>query len=306
MAFELNTRVSLSSFSALLLAAVLLAPGEASRQSFRAKSDLVVLQAVVLDRHAVVVSDLTQEDFRVYEDSAPQAIRFFVSEDRPVAVGLVVDNSLSMMNKRGEVIAAADAFARSSNPGDALFTVNFNEGVSFGLPPSTPFTSDLAVLHDALSQIQTRGKTAMYDAIAAALDHVAAGPIEDRVLIVVSDGGDNASRIDFKGVLERVQRSNAVIYAVGIVDDLAADIDRHALRRLAEATGGLALFPEKLRQVGPTLDRIAHDIRHRYTIGYVAENPRRDAGFRNVRIVAFDHKTHKPLLVRSRTGYFPS
>jgi len=293
------------SFSALSLAVLLVVPTRA-QQPFRTKSDLVVVQAVVLDRHNVVVPDLTQDDFRISEDLLPQSIKFFLSEDRPVAVGLVVDNSLSMMNKRSEVIAAADAFGRSSNPSDALFTVNFNERVSFGLPPSMPFTSDLSVLHEAVSQIGARGKTAMYDAIAAALDHLAGCPIEDRVLILVSDGGDNASQIDFKGVLNHVQRSNAAIYAIGIFDDLAPEKDRKALEHLAAASGGLALFPRKLGDVAPTLARIAHDIRHRYTIGYIAENPRQDSGFRTIRITAVDHRTHKQLQVRTRTGYFPS
>ena len=292
-------------FSALLLLSVL-APDGIRAQSFRAQSDLVVLQAVVMDRHSDVVADLTREEFRVYEDGRPQTIRFFVSEDRPVAVGLVVDNSLSMLNKRSEVIAAADAFGRSSNPGDALFTVNFNEHVTFGLPRDVAFTSDLAVLHDTMSQIQARGKTAMYDAVAAALDHVATGPIDDRVLIVVSDGGDNSSRIDFRAVLERAQRSNAVIYSIGIVDDLSGDVDRRALQRLASATGGLALFPENVKQVRPMFERIARDIRHRYVIGYVPDNPRTDEGFRTVRVAAFDRASRKPLQVRSRNGYFPS
>jgi VWFA-related protein len=188
-----------------------------------------------------------------------------------------------------------------------MFTVNFNERVWFGLPKATPFTSDLSVLHDAMADIQARGKTAMYDAIAAALEHAAAGPLEDRVLIVVSDGGDNASaRVDFKGVLDRAQRSNTVIYAIGVFDDLEQGADRHALERLTAATGGVALFPARLSEVTTMLERIAHDIRHRYMIGYVPENPRTDPGYRTIRIVALDHATRKPLQVRSKAGYFPS
>jgi Ca-activated chloride channel homolog len=274
-------------------------------QTFRAHSDLVVLHTVVSDRRAAAVPGLTRDDFRVFEDDIAQEIRFFVSDDRPVAVGLVLDNSLTMFSKRNELIAAADAFARSCNPADALFTVNFNEAVSFGLPPDIPFTSDLPVLRQALSTITSRGKTALYDAVAAALEHVARAPLEDKVLIVVSDGGDNASALDFKGLLDRAHRSNVVIYAVGVFDNLAQDTDRHGLERIARATGGLALFPEALKDVGSTFARIARDIRQRYMIGYVPSNPRTDAGFRNVRVMAYDRKSRKPLQVQYRPGYFP-
>jgi VWFA-related protein len=169
-------------------------------QTFKAQSDLVVLQVAVHDRHSAAVPSLPREAFLVYEDAAPQDIRFFLNEDRSVAVGLVVDNSISMSPKRREVIAAAEAFARSSNPDDKLFTVNFNERVWFGLPEGVPFTSDLSVLHDALQRISARGRTAMYDGLAAALDHVNTSELDQKVLIVVSDGGDNESRLDFNGL----------------------------------------------------------------------------------------------------------
>jgi len=276
-----------------------------ARQTFRSHSDLVVVQAVVSDGRTAAVPNLTRADFRVFEDNLPQEIRFFVNEDRPVAVGLVIDNSLTMLNKRNEVIAAAAEFARSSNPTDALFTVNFNERVSFGLPAETPFTSELPVLQDALSTIQARGRTALYDAVAAALDHIARAPLDDKVLILVSDGGDNASALDFAAILRRAERSDVAIYAVGLIDPLAQDTDRRGLERLAKATGGVALFPERLADVASALGRVARDIRQRYTIGYVSANPRTDDGFRSVRVQAFDHKSRKPLHVRCRGGYFP-
>src|SRR5260221_9173886 len=146
-------------------------------QVFRGQSDLVVLQVAVHDGRAVPVANLTQAEFRVFEDGAPQDIRFFISEDRPVAVGLVIDSSMSMSAKREHVIAAAEAFARSSNPSDALFTVSFNEDVWFGLPADTPFTSKVTELHDALSRIAARRQTAMYDRLAPALDHLNANPL---------------------------------------------------------------------------------------------------------------------------------
>jgi Ca-activated chloride channel family protein len=273
---------------------------------FRAQSDLVVLQVAVHDRRAAAVTGLPREAFLVYEDDTPQDIRFILNEDRPVAVGLVVDNSLSMSTKRQEVIASAEAFARSSNPSDELFTVNFNERVWFGLPEGTPFTSDLSVLHDALLRLSAIGKTAMYDGLAAALDHVNTSALDQKVLIVVSDGGDNQSRLDFNGIQERALRSNAVIYSVGIFDDAVGGGDRKALQRLADSTGGVAFFPTQVREIGDALNRIARDIRHRYTIGYVSTNTRRDGIFRKIKVIAVDQKTHRPLQVKVRTGYLPA
>ncbi len=271
-------------------------------QTFRGQSDLVVLQVAVHDRHSAPVGDLTAADFQVFEDQVPQEVRFFVSEDRPVAVGLVVDNSMSMFNKREEVIAAAEAFARSSNRQDEIFTVNFNERVSFGLPSQIPFTSDLAVLARALLTITAGGQTAMYDGIAAGLDHLNESALDQKVLIVVSDGKDNRSHLDFGNVLERAMRSNAVIYSVGIFDDVEGG-DRKALRQLADTTGGLAFFPGKVPDIATALDRISIDIRHRYTLGYVSTNSRRDGTFRKIKVVALDRATRKPLDVRVRSGY---
>jgi Ca-activated chloride channel family protein len=283
-------------------AAGLVAPAALAAQAFRAQSDLVVLQIAVHDRHAAPVADLTASDFRIFEDQVPQAVGFFVSEDRPVAVGLAVDNSMSMFNKREEVIAAADAFARSSNRQDSIFTVNFNERVSFGLPAQWPFTSDLEMLHRALLTIAAQGQTAMYDGIAAALDHLNESSLDQKVLVVVSDGKDNRSHLTFNDVLERALRSNAVIYTVGIFDDLEGG-DARALRRLADTTGGFAFFPQKVPEIGTALDRISVDIRHRYTLGYVSTNARRDGTFRKIKVMALDHSTRKPLDVRVRSGY---
>jgi VWFA-related protein len=277
--------------------------GAVAPQDFRAQSDLVVLQVAVSDHHGTPVTGLPREAFSVIEDQAPQEIQFFLNEDRPVAVGLVVDNSISMAAKRQDVIAAADAFARSSNREDHLFVVNFNEDVWFGLPAGMPFTSDLNVLHNALLSIGARGRTAMYDGISAALTHVSTSPLDQKVLVVVSDGGDNESRLEFKDVLQQALRSNVMIYTVGIFDEATRGGDRKVLERLAESTGGIAFFPANRHEVGGALDRIARDIRHRYTLGYVSSNKRRDGSFRKIQVVVVDPKSHHPLNVKVRSGY---
>jgi Ca-activated chloride channel family protein len=270
--------------------------------TFRASSDLVVLQVAVHDKHGSPVEQLTAKEFRLWEDKAPQEIRFFVSEDRPVTVGLVVDNSTSMMSKRREVVEAAEAFARSSNPEDQLFLVNFNEFVTFGLPSATPFTSKLPVLIDALATIGARGQTAMFDGIVAGLGHLERSPLDQKVLIVVSDGDDNRSRKTFKDVLDLSLRSNAVIYTVGIFDPIEGG-DKKLLRRLADDTGGLALFPEKVKEIHEALNRISVDVRRRYTIGYVPTNAARDGALRQVRVEAVDRERRRPLQVKVRAGY---
>jgi VWFA-related protein len=273
-----------------------------SAQVFRAQSDLVVLQVAVQDKHEHLVSNLTQPAFQVLEDRIPQEVRFFLTEDRPAAVGLVVDNSTSMINKRDDVVMAANAFADSSNRQDALFLIDFDERVSFALPPSQRFTSDLELFHEAVGTIGAHGQTALYDAIAAALERVNESELDQKALVIVSDGNDNRSARSFQDVLERALRSNVVIYAVGIYDPVEG-ADRKVLKKLADATGGLVFFPERPRDIGAVLDRISTDIRHRYTLGYVSTNTRHDGRFREVQVVALDPASHRPLKVRVRSGY---
>jgi Ca-activated chloride channel homolog len=270
--------------------------------AFRSQANLVVLQVAVLDKRSMLVPGLTQHEFVIYEDGVRQEVQFFVSEDRPVAVGLVVDNSTSMMNKRAAVIAAADAFAKSSNVDDALFTLNFNERWWLGLPDSLPFTSDRAVLHDTLAGLQARGRTALYDGVSAALDHLVLSPLERHVLIVVSDGGDNGSQMELREIVDKVRRSNTVIYPVGVFDEFTGG-DKRAFRALASASGGVAFFPRDDREARQVLERIAREIRLTYSLGYVPTNAKPDGTYRKIAVVAFDKLSRRPLAVRVREGY---
>jgi Ca-activated chloride channel family protein len=247
----------------------LLAQDARSRPVFSSHADLVVLHVSVVDRHAGFVSDLPREAFSVADDGRPQRIDFFEHEDTPVTVGLLIDNSGSMMPRRDAVIAAGMAFAASSNPSDELFTLNFNEHVWPGLPRGQEFTSDRDELRGALNASGARGETALFDAVAAGLQHLRRGQKPRKVLIVVSDGGDNASRTSFEDVLATALRTDVVIYAIGIYDPYDRDANPRLLRRLAEVTGGEAFFPRENADVTPALERIARDIRSSYTIGYV-------------------------------------
>ncbi len=265
--------------------------------------DMVVLRATVQDRKNVLISGLSQGDFQVYEDGALQPIKYFSHEDIPVTVGLVIDNSGSMRPKRADVIAAALAFARSSNPQDQMFVVHFNERVSFGLPDGTPFTGQVAQLEVALSRIAPDGETALYDAVSAALEHLKKGNRDKKVLIVISDGGDNASKHKLAEIMALAGQLDAIIYTIGIFDSQDADRKPGVLKRLAKDTGGEAFLPASLTDVAPICERIARDIRNQYTIAYIPTNRDRDGKFRAIQIKATASDRGR-LLVRTRPGYF--
>ena len=280
------------------------APQDRDPGSFRISVDvsLVVLHATVTDREGGFVSDLAEQDFEVHEDGVPQRIRLFRNEDVPVTVGLVVDHSTTMQPKIAEVTAAARTFVRSSNPGDEMFVVNFNETVTLELPGAIRFTNSAAALENAITARPTMGQTALYDAIAKALEELQAGSRDKKVLIVVSDGGDNASARTLPQVMKLAERSSAVIYTVGLFDEKDPDQNPGVLRRLARATGGEVFLPGQLSEVVAICERIARDIRHQYTIGYVPINPPRDGAYRAIRVLART-KGRDGLSVRTRTGY---
>ena len=264
--------------------------------------EMVILRATVQTHKGVLVSGLGKDHFQVYEDGVLQQITYFTHQDIPVTVGLVVDNSGSMKPRRAEVIAAALAFARSSNPQDQMFVVNFNEHVSFGLPPDTAFTDQPDQLAVALSRIAANGETALYDAIAAALEHLKKGNRDKKVLIVVSDGADNASKHTLDQVMALAMKSDVIIYTLGLVEPDDPDKNPHVLHRFAKATGGKAFLPERLKDVIPICEQIAHDIRNQYTIAYESTNEKRDGNYRAVTVKAVAGGGR--LIVRTRPGYY--
>jgi Ca-activated chloride channel family protein len=273
--------------------------------SFRLSVDvsLVVLRATVIDREGGFVHNLGEQNFEVYEDGVRQRIRLFKNEDIPVTVGLVVDHSSTMQRKLSEVSVAARTFVRSSNREDEMFVVNFNERVSLGLPVTIRFTNSAAELENAITSAPAGGQTALYDAVARALVELRAGSRDRKVLIVISDGGDNASARSLTQVMKLAGQSSAVVYTVGIFDEDDPDRNPGVLRNLARATGGAAFLPKEVSDVVAICERIARDIRHQYTIGYVPANPPRDGAYRAIRVLARG-KDHDRLSVRTRTGYF--
>jgi Ca-activated chloride channel family protein len=265
--------------------------------------DMVVLRATAEDHKNVLVSGLDKNDFQVYEDGVLQPIKHFSHEDIPVTVGLVVDNSGSMKPKRADVIAAALAFARSSNPRDQMFVVHFNEKVSFGLPDNIAFTDQTGELEVALSRIAPSGETALYDAVEVALEHLKKGNRDKKVLIVISDGGDNASKHKLNEILALAGQPNIIIYTIGIFDEQDGDSNPRVLKRLARNTGGEAFLPRSLKEIVPICERIAHDIRNQYTLAYVPTNRSRDGSYRVIQVKA-KLPGRGRLSVRTRPGYF--
>ena len=266
--------------------------------------DLVVLPVTVRDRQGGFASGLREQDFQVYEDGVKQAIRLFLHEDTPVTVGLVVDHSGSMKKKMPDVVAAARTFVRLSNPEDQMFVVNFNEKATLGLPAAIPFSDRAGELEVAIGNTPAVGQTALYDALALALERLKTGNRDKKALVVISDGGDNASLLELPAALKRAGESKAVIYTVGIFEPNDPDQNPDVLRRIARATGGEAFFPEQPDEVVAICEKIAVDIRNQYTIGYVSGNIVRAGGYRAVRVVA--HSAGKGLVVRTRAGYTAS
>lgn len=266
---------------------------------------MTALNVTVLDRKGNRVSGLTKENFQVYEDGILQQIEYFGREDIPVTIGIVIDNSGTMGPKRAEVATAAMVFARASNPKDQMFVIHFNENVSFGLPDSVPFTDQVDQLENALSRITANGLTALYDAVALALEHVNKGDLDKRVLIVIADGEDNASKQSQDKILAAAGKSNAIIYTIYIFDELNTDRKPQVLKQLANITGGEAFSPESIRDIVSICKRIALDIRSQYSIAYIPTNNKQDGKYRTVKATARTKDGIK-LFVRTRAGYYAS
>ena len=276
-------------------------PGKDSL-TFSINVGLVVLPVTVLDKSGRFVSELEEKNFTVYEDGVPQNLQVFDQKDVPVAVGLIIDNSSSMVPKRNEVITAAMDLAESSNPADQIFVIHFYDHIDFALRLGEAFTSDIDELRAAIARIAGLGRTALYDAVMAGLEHVQQSELQKRALVVVSDGGDNASSHTLKETLDMTAESNTLIYSVGIYNEFGRDHNPKVLKQLANATGGEAYFPRSASQLSDTCKRIATDMRSQYTLGYIPTNQKKDGNYRKIR-VAVNAPDIGKVIVRTRPGY---
>jgi Ca-activated chloride channel homolog len=270
--------------------------------TFRTDTRLVVLPVTVVDKSGRLVTTLPESAFQVFENGVPQKVKQFKREDVPVSMGLVIDNSGSMRDKRQKVAAAAVALVKDSNKEDEAFVVNFNDDAYLDTPD---FTNDIKVLDQALSRIDSRGGTAMRDAIRMSIDHMKQKAKKDKkVILVVTDGNDNASSVSLETLVKQAQQSEVIIYTIGLLSEeekREAKRAKRSLDLLTEATGGQAYYPKELADVERIAHQVAHDIRNQYTITYTPANQALDGSFRQIKVVA-SGPGHP--VARTRTGYY--
>lgn len=295
-----------ASITVLVISTALACPGayysSVDQPSFRtSSSELVVLPVTVTGKQRKIIDDLSGDRFAVYDNGRRQDVTLFTSEDTPVTVALVLDNSGSMRGKLGEVVAAALAFAKASNPDDELFALEFNDDVKDALPGHRILARDHAALEHALMALVPDGRTALYDALIAGLDRVAEGTRGRRALVLLSDGGDNASTSTLEQALARARKSNVTIYTIGLFTPEDRDTNPGVLKSLAQATGGERFLPKSAGPLLADVQHIAREIRSGYTLGY--EPPDRDGSYHRVRVEVSQLDGPK-LTVRTRPGYF--
>jgi Ca-activated chloride channel homolog len=266
---------------------------------FKKQVDEVVLHATVVDQHGQLAAHLDRGAFSVFEDGLPQTISSFRRQDVPVAIGIVVDNSGSMRDKRNEVNQAVLNLIRASNPDDQVFIVNFSENSYL----DQDFTSNIDLLQHALNQTSTQGSTALYDAIVASVRHLRNNPhLDKKVLLVITDGQDNMSRETLQQTLQDLEQKNGpTLYAIGLTGQEPQG--RQALQQLADATGGAAFFPDSLDQVSDITRQLAHDIRNQYVIAYTPHIQNVSANYHPIKVVA-NAPGYVGLQVRTRNGIY--
>jgi Ca-activated chloride channel family protein len=268
---------------------------------FHADVQEVLLHATVIDDKQRMVTNLDKNAFTVFEDGKVQVIKSFRHEDIPISLGIVIDNSGSMREKRAKVNKAALNLVRASNPQDEVFVVNFSD--EFFL--DQPFTSKINLLQNALEKYETRGGTALYDAVVASADELKRhGKLQKKILFVVTDGEDDASRESLEQAVRQLQEENGpTVYAIGLLGDERARRAKRALQTISERTGGIAFFPRTLDEVDQISSAVARDIRNQYTIGYKPTTPKTAGGYRAIRVEA-RASGHGKLTVRTRSGYY--
>lgn len=287
-----------ASFSAL--AQTPAAPQD-DQATFRSDTRLVVLHATVVDSKGKLNTTLPREAFKISENGVAQTIRTFRREDIPISLGLIVDNSGSMRGNRQKVEAAALAMVKASNPRDEVMVVNYNDEAY----EDVPLTGDIKKMEEGLSRIDARGGTAMYDAISMTIDRLKEkGKREKKVIMLITDGNDNASNTKLEQLVRKVSNSDVVIHCIGLLEQEergAARKAKRAVEQLATATGGLFFFPRDLDEVEKLSLQVAHDIRNQYVLTYSPTNQVLDGSFRAIKVTA--NGPNRPT-VRTRSGYY--
>ena len=276
--------------------------GAEAQTKITVSANLVLLPVKVTDGRGAFVPGLKKENFHVYEDKQLQELTVFEEGDTPVTVGLVVDHSRSMGPKLRDVVIAVHSFAHSSNPRDEMFVVDFNDDVLIELMKGKAFSNDPKELEEALTAVTARGRTALYDAVSEGLHHLQYGHLGKKALIIISDGGDNASHMKYSQVLAEARQSQTLIYAIGLVGADDKEENPGLLRRLCKDTGGIAYFPREGESVAKLSTEIARDLREQYTLGYAPQNMQRVDAFRKIEL-KLTAPGRGSLRVRTRPGY---
>jgi Ca-activated chloride channel homolog len=268
---------------------------------FRADTNFVVLHTTVADRNGRLVTDLPQKAFKIYENNVEQQLKMFRREDIPVSLGLVIDNSGSMKDKRQKVEAATLQLVKASNPQDQAFIVNFNDEAYL----DCAFTNSIPKLEEGIARIDSRGGTAMRDAISMSIDYMKEnGKLDKKIVFVVTDGDDNMSSITLEQLVQKAQQSEVLIYAIGLLNEedrrLAKRAER-AINTITEASGGAAYYPKELAEVGALALRVAHEVRNQFTLAYTPANAALDGSYRQIRVTV--EGPNRPT-ARTRTGYY--
>ncbi len=274
---------------------------EPSGALFRSETRLVVLHASVVDKKGKLITNLPESAFTVYENGVQQKIRLFRREDVPVSMGLVIDNSGSMRDKRHKVESAALTLVEESNKEDEVFIVNFNDEAYLDVP----FTNDLKKMEEGLTRIDSRGGTAMRDALSMSIDYlVEKGHRDKKVLLVITDGNDNTSGTTLEKLVHKAQQSGVLIYAIGLLNQeqrRERKRAKRALNALTRATGGLPYYPKEVAEVEAITIRVAHEIRNQYVIAYSPSSPELDGSYRRIHV---EVKARGNPQVRTRSGYY--
>ena len=271
---------------------------------FRTGIKEVTLNVSVLDKSGKMITTIPRSAFKVYEDNVEQPIKYFRREDVPVSMGILVDNSGSMNDKRSRVAAAALALVKASNPDDEVFIVNFNEDPYL----DQSFTHDVKKMEEALSRLDARGGTAMRSAVSGALDYMKTdAKLDKKVIVLVTDGNDNASGDNptLEQLVRKVRDSGVLVYSIGLLNEeepREARAAKRALNSLAEATGASTYYPKDLAEVEKITPEIAHEIRNQYTIVYTPLNENLDGSFRKIKVELSGQ--YRGANVRTKNGYY--
>jgi VWFA-related protein len=288
-------------FTAAILCAQTPVPVQDDPATFKLDTQLVPLYASVVDKNGKMVTNIPQSAFKVYENNVEQTLKIFNREDVPVSMGIIIDNSGSMREKRPKVAAASLELVKASNPQDEVFIVNFNDVAYL----DAPFTSNIKKLEQVLDKIDTRGGTAMRDAISMSIDYAKeSGKRSKKVLLVITDGNDNTSNETLEQLVRKARQSEVLIYCIGLLNDEEPREGRaakRALKALAEASGGLDYYPKTLSEVETITPQIAHEIRNQYILAYSPTNAALDGTFRAIKVTV---KAPGNPTVRVRNGYY--